>query len=89
MSAPLPGTEDIESFDQLDIALRIIDESVARCAPIDKRLIQLTHEFLNLSKEYERIKSYAPRAQLIKLVEKMDINRDIRTTLYRLRWKNI
>lgn len=88
MNDPLSDILDSNRSDENYLAFTIINESRQRCKKIDERIKQLTTEFMKLAAEFQWLQSKGPSAQLSRVVEQLDINRDLRITLYKLRWKN-
>lgn len=76
-----------ESMDQGDQVIRLVAESVARTEPIRQRVLELEAENQVLYKEYCEARSKFQFFRMRRISKKMDINRDLRETLY-AKWRN-
>jgi hypothetical protein len=97
-ASPLPGIDRNDSLEEWDIVNRLEEKQRQTCGPIDARISDLSGEFTVMIREYNRLKetifntkgwwaSFKLRRQLKSLVEKMNINRDLRKVLYTERWR--
>ena len=66
---------------------RICTESIQRCAVVDRRINEMESDFRTLKREFLVAKEQGDRRKMVALTEKLDINRDLRQTLYKERWR--
>ena len=72
------------SLNPWDHVKRIAEEHKSQCGQINARLDELQSEFSSLVAAYNVANNHAER---VKLTERIDINRDLRETLYYEKWK--
>lgn len=63
---------------------RMVDESLDRTEPIRKRVLEFEKEYDSLYKEYCQARSKFQFFRMRQISKRMDINRDLRETLYKM-----
>lgn len=97
--SPLLEHNPDDSIDPLVVVQRLHQEEKQRCKPIDERIAEMETEFYALVKEIDQLvdlihrntkffRAFRLHRQLSKLHARLETNRDLRRTLYNLRFRN-